>query len=90
MTSKISTFSKLHQNLTAYVKEQTATHIPAIPSIAEFMLFLTAAIQRGITDINQLETDYKQHISRFNDANDEVKNKIKRYIQAMIDLLVSE
>ena len=59
------------------------------PTIAETIIFLNAAADLNYT-VDDLEAKYKQELGFLTAATDEQKNKIKRYLTAMLELLKAE
>jgi len=57
-----------------------------IPTVAETIVFLNTAVDLNYS-VDDLETKYKEGIDNYNSATDEQKNKVRRYLSAMLDLL---
>ncbi len=88
MTTKLTAFQKLYNNLINYLKQAVkSTQQPSFPSLAETILFLNTQIELGNDNIEKLENNFKHQISIYSQANEETKEKARRYLCAMIDLL---
>ena len=85
MTTKIQVFNKLHTDLFDYVKQITDQNL-VIPTVAETIIWLNSMMELNY-EIDDLEAKYKQQLSFLESATDEQKQKIKRYLSAMFDLL---
>ena len=84
--SKIDTFTKLHNNLFDYVKQITNRPNMNIPTVAETIIFLNTAAELNY-NIEYLENKYKEEISGYDNATDDQKKAVRRYLNAMLDLL---
>ena len=84
--SRIDTFTKLHNNLFDYVKRVTNRPNMNIPTVAESILFLNTAVDLNYS-IDDLETKYKEGIDGYDSVTDEQKNKVRKYLTAMLELL---
>ena len=84
--SRIDTFTKLHNNLFDYVKRITNQPNMNVPTVAETIIFLNTAVDLNY-NVDDLETKYKEGINNYDSVTDEQKNKVRKYLTAMLELL---